>query len=309
MPTPEHHRNGRSLHLSSCSREHHDNHYHNRIHNNHRNLNRHQHSNADRHHRLRRLHHLRRLRYQQRRQPRQWQPRDFPSIRGRWHCSNNQRDCRFRRHRVLHAMPAVHRLFGLRIVPGLDQMLSVFEWAVRWKSELRPIFPDECGLCSCKWLHDWERTVWAAIEWRKCVEKSQEKPCRYHKFMYGGLFWICRWWNEGRLQMIHLKLWEDFTRRFCYWTWNTQTHEQMVRYQSSFPVTSCTVDIGPLVCKDQRMHQRYISGSSSRRDLSASLWDLSISRVVRGGWTVSVGLGLLDPGFCRFRISDTRDIT
>ena len=81
-------------------------------------------------------------------------------------------------------MPAVHRLHGLRIVPGRDQMLSIFERAVRWKSEFRPIFPDGCGLCSCEWLHDWEWTVWADSKWGKCVEKSEEARCHYYEFMY-----------------------------------------------------------------------------------------------------------------------------
>ncbi len=93
---------------------------------------------------------------------------------------------------------------------------------------------------------------------------------------------------------------------------NTQILEQTVRYQSSVPVpvTSCTVETGLLVCKAQRMHQRYISGSSSRCDnCVALLEDRSIGRLVGGDWIVSVGLGLLDPAFCYVRFSNTPDIT
>ena len=81
-------------------------------------------------------------------------------------------------------MPAVHRLLGLRVVPGLDQMLSLFERAVRWKSELWPVFPDERELCSCGWVHDWEWTVWADREWGECVERGEEGRWRYYEFMY-----------------------------------------------------------------------------------------------------------------------------
>lgn len=93
---------------------------------------------------------------------------------------------------------------------------------------------------------------------------------------------------------------------------NTQILEQTVRYQLSVPVPvmSCTVETGLLVCKAQRMHQRYISGSSSRcDDCVALLEDRSIGRLVRGDWVVPVGLGQLDPAFCYVRVSKPLDIT
>ncbi len=93
---------------------------------------------------------------------------------------------------------------------------------------------------------------------------------------------------------------------------NTQILEQTVRYQCSVsvPVTSCTAETGLLVCKAQRMHQRCISGSSSRcDDCVALLEDRFTGRLVRGDWFVSVGLELLDPAFCYVGVSNTLDIT